>query len=220
MESAPPFFVRVRDKSHGPFAADHLRELAAGGHIGPATEIASTADGPWARLETLPVAATLFPAGPRDFERANQNSGPPIDLHEIIAAANRPPVALTPTANVPPPPPASAPHDVRSLLQFNLAMEKRRGLHKLKPLFARPSRRRRDYFTALSIIGAVIFTILFVEAYAAVQIQVFAARMPDQFSAVFKAVLFHSPIFAWGLAAFFTFAIALWWLMFVVMDKH
>ena len=44
--------------------------------------------------------------------------------------------------------------------------------------------------------------------------------MPDQFWPILNMVLFHSPIMAWGLVAFFTYWVALTWLMFGLMDDY
>ncbi|HWA85119.1 MAG TPA: hypothetical protein VG710_02755 [Opitutus sp.] len=220
MDSGQSFYVRRCERIFGPFVREQLRELAAGRHIDAATEVATSPDGPWAHLESLPaLRAVLRGDEPAAFERANHDAQPSIDLHDLIAAANnpRPPAGIvSPTV----PPPVSAPHDVRSILAFNLAIEKRLGLHRVKPPPARRSRRRLDYFVLMAGIGFAIFATLLVESYIAVQVQVLAAHMPDQFWPVFNAVLFHSPIFAWGLAAFATFAIALGWLMFGLMDDY
>jgi hypothetical protein len=221
MDSGQIFFVRRGGKVHGPFAREQLRALALDGHIDAATEIAAAAEGPWARLETLPALRRVLAGdAPAAFERANHDGQPPIDLRDVIAAANVRPAPFAPGSPAPASRPVSAPHDVPSLLQFNLAIENKRGLHKLKPLLFRRSRRRRDYLVLMAFIGVVIFSTLVIESFVAVQVQVLAARMPDQFWPIFNAVLFHSPILAWGLAAFATFAIALGWLMFGLMDDY
>lgn len=222
MDLALQYYVRLRDKSHGPFTLAQLRELAAGHHLAPDTPLAAAPGGPWTPLSAHPLARELLPRAPERFERTERHSAPPIELSAIIAAAQPRPAPTAGAAPAPPAPaaPVSAPHDVRSLLAFNLALEKKRGLHALAPSSLPPSRRWRDYFVALALIGTLIFAILLVEAYAAVQIQVLAARMPDQFWPVFRAVLFHSPIFGWGLAMFSVFALVLWWLRFVVMEKR
>ena len=221
MDSGQIFFVRRGDKVHGPFAREQLRELAAAGHIDATTEIAAGPEGPWTRLELQPaLRAVLVGDAPAAFERANHAGQPPIDLRELIAAANIRPPSPAEIAPSPSTRPISAAHDVRALLQFNLAVENRHGLHKLRPFFARPSRRRRDYLVLMAMIGFIIFFVLLAESFIAVQLQVLAARMPDQFWPVFNAVVFHSPIFAWGLACFAAFAIALAWLIFGVMEDY
>lgn len=224
MDSGVNFFIRRHDKVHGPFDREHLRELATGGHIDGATEVALSVDGPWSALSTqIALRGILAQDAPPAFDRANTTSQPPIDLADVIAAAHRRPPGAAAAISAAPaalPPPVSAPHDVKSLLQFNLAIEKKRGVNQPVPPRERRSRRRRDYFEILALLGLVIFTILLVESYAAVQIQVLAAHMQDQFWPVLKAVIFHSPIFAWGLAMYAVIAVALAWLMFGLMDDY
>jgi hypothetical protein len=224
MDFEPAFFyLRLQGKVLGPFALAQLRELAEGGAITPATEASADAGGPWSPLQTLPMRVLLFaersPFQPKEFERANV-AGPPLDHRAVIAAASRP-RAAGPAAATPPRPATGSPaHDVFALLRLNLATEKGRGLHELAPRPPKKSRRRRDYFVVLGCIGAAIYAVLLFEAVLAVSLQVMAAGMPDQFWPILHAVLFHSPILAWGLAAFFFYAVALGWLMFVVMDDH
>jgi hypothetical protein len=160
----------------------------------------------------------VLTAATSHFERVNTNEGPPILLADLIAVANRAPSNPSPTTI--PHEIRSAPHDVPSLLRFNLAIDRRHGLLKLSPISQRHSKRRTDYCLLLLLIAVVITTVLFVESYVAVQLQVLAARMPDQFWPMLNEVLFHSPVFAWGLAAFAFYAIALGWLMFFVMEDY
>lgn len=221
MDFGPSFFVRRHDKMHGPFAREQLRELAAKGHVDAATEIATTAEGPWARLDAMPALRTVLTGdAPARFERANHALQPPINLREVIAAANLRRAPASGDAPSTSEPSVSAPHHVPSLLQFNLAIEKRLGQHELSPLPQRRSRRRRDYLVLMTMIGVLIFSVLVVECFIGVQVEVLAARMPDQFWPIFKAVLFQGPILAWGLAAFATFAIAFGWLIFGLTDDN
>lgn len=212
--------IRWQGKPVGPFSLEQLRELAASNAITPATEVAAETAGPWARIETLPLNTTLFSAAANrpNFHRANTNSSPPINLHDIIAAANR--SAPTSSQPIAPSKPISAEHDVSALLQFNHEIEKKRGLFTLAPKVARKSRRGRDYRRLLFGVGALIFMILSFEAVLAVSLQTMAARMPDQFWPILWQVLFHSPILAWGVAMFAFYAIALGWLMFGLMDDY
>jgi hypothetical protein len=226
MEPSQFVLIRWQGKAVGPFSLEQLRELAAGGALTPATEVAPEAEGPWARIETLPLGAVLFPPPPTvtfkvpDYERANRAATPPINLKDLIAAANRP-LAAPPGGTAPAPPaPTSAEHDVNSLLRFNYEIDRKRGHFKLPPLPARRSRRTRDYLVLLFGIGVLIFTVLGFEAVLAVSLQVMAAQMPDQFWPILNMVLFHSPIMAWGLAAFFFYWVALTWLMFGLMDDY
>jgi len=228
MDSIPPVHIRWQDKIVGPFSVEQLRELAAGGGVTPATEVANDTAGPWARLDALPLGAVLFPPPPavafrvQDYERANTGASPPLHLADIIAAANQP-IGKRP-AGVAPAPPApaavSAEHDVRSLLRFNYEIDRRRGRFHLPPLRARPSRRRRDYLLLLAGGGGLILALLTAEAVVCVSVQTLAARMPDQFWPLLREVLFHSPMFAFGAAMFSFYAVALGWLMFYVMDEH
>ena len=218
MDSGLFLFVRLHGKTHGPFSPEHLIELARGHFITRQTSVSANVDGPWTELGATPSGAALFEALPREYERTNRDDGPPLELRDIIAAANRPPAAAVSPSPVPPP--SSAEHDVRSLLQLNLAIERAHGLHRLKPHLRRGSSRGRDYFLVMTAIGVVIFLVLLAESFIAVQIQVLAAQMPEQFWPILRQVLFHSPIFAWGLAAFAFYAVALGWLMFFVMEDY
>lgn len=217
MDSPTSVFIRWQGKPVGPFTLEQLRELIACGSISQATVVSHDACGPWAPLSTLPTHAALF-SNERQYHRANTNSSPAIDLNDLIAAANRSPPATTPVR--PAPSPISAEHDVYALLQFNHEIEKRHGLFKLTPQFARKSRRNRDYLILLSVVGTLIVAVLVAEAVLAVSVQTLAGGMPDQFWPILGQVLFHSPIFAWGLAMFAFFVSALTWLMFGLMDDY
>lgn len=210
-------FVRIRGHPHGPFSRTQLCELAGSGAISGETEIGSARIGPWLALGRSPLADVLTPPR-REFERLNPPATPPLELRAIIAAANQPPPAAV--SGSPPAPPSLRPNDVHALLRLNLAVERALGLHRLAPPRARSSRRLRDYAVALAIIGAAIVLVLLVECFVAVQVQVLAARMPDQFWPLLGQVLFHSPIFAWGLAAFAVYAIALGWVLFFIVDDY
>lgn len=228
MEPSQSVLIRWQGRIVGPFSLEQLRELTAGGAVTPATEVAPDTGGPWARIETLPLGNVLFPPPPtvtfkvRDYERANRNTSPPITLEDIIAAANKhaPAKPASPVPTSPAPVVASAEHDVNSLLRFNYEIDRRRGHFKLPALLASPSRRRRDYFMLLAGGGALIFAVLVAEAFIGVQVQVLAAQMPDQLWPIFRQVLFHSPLMAFGLAMFSFYVVALGWLMFFVMDRH
>lgn len=218
MDEFSALYVRLNERVHGPLSREDLRLLFSGGHLTPQTPTALDIGGPWTPLAAFPLGKQISATGPRAFERDNEIGGARIDLADIIAAANTPRLqSATPPAS---PQTESAPHDVRSLLQFNLAIEQARGLHQVQPVPERRSRRRRDYWQLLSVIGVLIFTVLVAESFIAVQLQVLAAQMPDQLWPMFRQVLFHSPILGWGLAAFFFYAIALGWVMFFVMDDY
>ncbi len=221
MDPTPTVFIRWQGKPTGPFSAEQLRELIASGAVTPATDSAPEPAGPWTRLDAGPLRSALFPSvtfKTPTYERTNTSASPTIDLHDVIAAAQRP----TPPSALPlaPARPASAEHDVASLLLFNQAIEKKHGRFTLAPHRPRKSRRLRDYLVLLFGIGGLIFAILIVEAMFAVSMQTMASRMPDQFWPVFTKVLFHSPIMAWGLACFTFYAAALTWLMFGLMDDY
>jgi hypothetical protein len=219
MDSATTVFIRWQGKPVGPFSLEQLRELIAGGAITAATVTSPDPEGPWTPLERHPLKSHLF-SQERTFDRANTNSGPPIDLLDIVAAAQVP--KPPPGVRVAPAPakPVSAEHDVSSLLQFNHEVEKRNGLFKLVPMLARKSRRRRDYFVLLFGIGGLIFVVLLCEAVLAVSLQTMAARMPEQFWPILTQVLFHSPILAFGFASWVFYAAALTWLMFGLMEDY
>jgi len=161
MADPPPLFLRLSDAVHGPFGAEQLRELADGGAVNPQTEAATDPAGPWTALETFSQGAALFPAPQhfqfkkREIERVNHSQLPPVDHHELIAAANRP---LTPRASSQPPP---LPNDVVQILQ-GVARKQvaREALMDIKP---RPNRRLRDFLVLMIplnglLIGAILWT--------------------------------------------------------------
>lgn len=91
-------FVRVGDEVRGPYDLGRLRQLAEVEVITPATEATEARTGPWARLDAdETIAAAIFPARRRlgfreaEFARDNTGSAAPVDLREVIAAANAPP---------------------------------------------------------------------------------------------------------------------------------
>lgn len=116
--------------------------------------------------------------------------------------------------------PASDDHDVVKILQFVHARATAAGLNEVEYRPPAPSRRKRDFLVISAGLFVLIFTILGVEAFVAVGTQVMAAQMPEQFWPMFTAVLFHSPILAWGLAGFLVLTLCIAWLMFGVMDPY
>ena len=221
MDFQATFFIRLRGKAHGPFIIEQLRELVRTGAVTESSEVATSAEGPWAQLQTQPMRAMLFPsrggAKPPEFERANRNSSPAIDHHALIAAANRPKSGGP--AHQSPPAPAMD-RGIQHMLALNLQKDQARGFHELAPPPPRKSRRKRDYQVLLFGIGALIFAVLLSESVLAVSIQTMAARMPEQFWPILRAVVFHSPIMAFGLAAFVFYWAALTWLMYGLMDDY
>lgn len=219
MDSAPTWYVRLNGKTHGPLVDEDLRQLITEGFLDRASEVASSTEGPWTDLESSLAASRVSPAASRLIQRDNPPGGTPLRIEDLIAASNlRRPVSSP--SNNSAPQPASAAHDVASLLALNLHVDKLHGLNRLKPVPRPASRRRRDYLVLMSLIGALIFLVLLAEIFIGVQLQVLAAKMPDQLWPMFRFVAFHSPLFAWGLAAFSFYAIALGWLMFWVMDEY
>lgn len=103
MKPEPGWFVRMGDEVRGPYAIAQLQQLAEVDVITPATEAAASSAGPWEKLEAMAVAAVVFP--PRrnlgfkaaEFTVDNRSSAAPVDLRDVIAAANAP--ALPPGAN-------------------------------------------------------------------------------------------------------------------------
>ncbi len=100
MEPARVYFFRVGGEMRGPAGVEQLRDLGSVGVIGPATEIAPAAAGPWAPLASLPVCAEVFPPRPAinfkstEFEELNRGSSPAMDPFEVQAQANHPPISL------------------------------------------------------------------------------------------------------------------------------
>lgn len=220
METPPTVYLRRHGRTAGPFTLEQLQELAAGGSIGPETEAAADPDSPWVALRTLPLGARVFVLGGLkrpDFQRDNTNSGPPIALEDIIAAAQ---VRKKAGPAAAPAKPVPAEHDVAALLQFNHELEKRRGLFTVGPFAPRKSRRKRDYWLIVGGVGVLFFGVLLAEAVVAVALQTLAARMPDQFWPIFWQVLFHSPILGWGLAMYSVVVVAVTWLMFGLMEDY
>lgn len=127
MESPRVHFVRFAGEIRGPLAVEHLRDLGEVGVITPQTEVAPSANGPWVALETLALAAEVFPARramefrAKEFEPLNRDSTPAIGVDEIKHAAMRIPAAfrgrevivtpLTPRAVRP-----DAPNDVQEMV--------------------------------------------------------------------------------------------------------
>ena len=97
MEPTRKFYFRVAGETRGPATVEQLRDFAGIAVITGETEIAASASGPWARRATLAICAEVFPArrthefGANQFKELNPAAAPPVDHHEIIAHANRPP---------------------------------------------------------------------------------------------------------------------------------
>lgn len=158
MDNPPSTFLRLQGALRGPFTVDQLRELADGGAITPGTEAATDQTGPWAPLETLPQSAGLFRAPQqfqfkvREIEKVNQQAHPPVDHHELIAAANRP---LTPPSGTPPVP---QPNDVVQILQ---SVARKQAVHEAPMEIKRRSNRRlRDYLLLMIPLNAFLITVL------------------------------------------------------------
>ena len=152
MSHQPPLFLHLNNEVRGPFNWDQLRELAESGVIMPATESSLSGAGPWTAICEVGDYAEVFPQRTKLqfkatlFERVNQPSDLPVDLHALIAAANRgrpaPPAGSPPAATRPG-------NQVEDILRLNREHEKRAGLDQLKPMPPAPNRRRRDYLGLL-----------------------------------------------------------------------
>lgn len=114
----------------------------------------------------------------------------------------------------------SAAHDVVAIRREVEEAERAAGLHEIKVPPPKRSRRKRDFRLIVGGLFVVIFVFLGVAAWGAVATQTMAARMPDQFWPTLRAVLFGSPILAWGFAGWCVMSLATWWLMFHVMDDY
>lgn len=111
-------------------------------------------------------------------------------------------------------------HDVFAIRREVEAAERAAGLHQLKVKPPKRSRRKRDFRLIVVGLFVVIYAFLGAAAWGAVATQTLAAQMPDQFWSTLRAVLFGSPILAWGLAGWCVMSLATWWLMFHVMDDY
>jgi hypothetical protein len=100
METKRVYFVRIGGAVRGPLTSEDLRDLAAAELVMRESDIALSADGPWAPLATQEVCAVVFP--PRrvlgfkatEFVEVNRSAAPAVDLNEVIERANRPAPAL------------------------------------------------------------------------------------------------------------------------------
>ena len=111
-------------------------------------------------------------------------------------------------------------HDVFAIRREVEAMQAAAGLTELKAAPPKRSRRKRDFQLIVIGLFVVIYAFLGAAAWGAVATQTLAAQMPDQFWLTLRAVLFGSPILAWGLAGWCVMSLATWWLMFHVMDDY
>lgn len=114
----------------------------------------------------------------------------------------------------------SAAHDVFAIRREVEAAEQAAGLHELEDKGPKRSRRKRDFRLIVGGLFVVIYAFLGAAAWGAVATQTLAAQMPDQFWPTLRAVLFGSPILAWGFAGWCVLSFATWWLMFHVMDDY
>ena len=187
-------FVILDGAVRGPFDRDRLRQLAEDGVIGPATETAETATGPWRKFQEIPEVAGLLPRRrtfefkAKTYENVNQAPAPAVDHRDLIVAANR---SLRPDA-IASPPPAEAPRpgEVGEILQSNREREKQAGFDELKPMPRRRHRRFRDYLLLL-ILGNGLCV---------------------------ASIVAGNAIF--GVAGMVLFTAAITWVMFVVMDRY
>ena len=94
----PLAYVRIADRSRGPFSVEQLVALLGSGTISPDSPASEKEEGPWAPLATLPIGSILFPkrsalvlkadaARPNASLEANLK---PVDHREVIAMANAP----------------------------------------------------------------------------------------------------------------------------------
>ena len=141
-----------------------------------------------------------MPADPHKFEQVNEPGGKPIDLKDMIAAANRGPKGRTLTpleaerAARMAQPPAEAGGDVHRLLELNKAREQESGIGELKPVEKRTSRRTIDLMV-LSLVWIAI-VIGWVGIPRTTVMLVFEVSV----------IVF--------------FVAAVWWVIFHVMDKY
>lgn len=223
MDPTLPVHLRWQGKVVGPFSAEQLRELIPTGAVTPESEVAPEPEGPWARLDTLPLGRLLWPAVNFKipaYERANTADTPPIDLRDVIAAANGP-ASQTPPTPPAPAQPVSAEHDVPSLLRANQAADEQRGHFTLAPKPRRRSRRRRDYAILLLVAGIPLFLLIFLHPVQDAWARTHGLRILGEGGAIFSQVLLGNPYVAvWGIGGFVFYACALGWILFFVMDDY
>ncbi|MBS0632226.1 MAG: hypothetical protein JSS11_09955 [Verrucomicrobia bacterium] len=224
MDPTLPVHIRWQGKTVGPFTAEQLRELIPTGAVTPATEIALEPEGPWVRLDTVPLGGAVFPTvafKTPAYERANTADSAPIDLRDVIAAAQRPASPTPPAAPAPPARPVSAEHDVPSLLRFNQTLDEKRGGYVLAPKPKRRSRRRRDYALLLLLVGVPLFLILFLNPVRDAWTRTHGLRFFGEGGTILTQVFLGNPYVAvWGIGGFIFFAGALTWIMYYVMDDY
>lgn len=219
MDPTLPVYLRWQGKTVGPFTAEQLRELIPTGAVTPDTEIALEPEGPWVRLDSVPLGGAVFPTvafKTPTYERANTADTAPIDLRDIIAAAQRPASSVPPATSASPAAqarPVSAEHDVPSLLRFNQTLDEQRGGYVLTPKPKRRSRRRRDFSTLIVGGGLLIYGFLFSQA------------MPSStamgLGLFLQLTLQNSPFFMlFATVCFAFYGSALYWIMYVVMDDY
>lgn len=94
MDPAVPQYLRIDREVRGPCDLATIRRLVENEVVTRDTEAAATAGGPWRSLESFAGVAALLPARrtlgfkAAAFATENTSAAPPVDLRDVIAAAN------------------------------------------------------------------------------------------------------------------------------------
>lgn len=173
---------------------------------------------------------------PKDFERVNEVPALPTSRDSTVADSG-------PTAGTPAPDrrielrelvrqasagapllrgnhPANHPNEVHAMLRDNLAAEQAAGLHELKPLPPKRSRRRRDFWVLVIGTNSLIAVVYAVQVLVGFQVMCLATRMPAQFGNLVLFALDHPASYILAIAGMAFFTVAWWWLLFGVMDDY
>ena len=197
---SPPvaLFLRINQEVRGPFSPELLVELARLGVITPATEASANATGPWVSLQAMADCAAIFPVRPetrfrsQTFEDANPASTHPVNVRELIAAANRPayppPIAESPRPTGLPPG-----IDVAEILRENARIQAQ--FEKRVDLTPRSNRRRLDYLIVLAVVNGF-------------------------FGCCLLASRGNPTIMVYSLSGMVIFSAGITWVMYGVMDRY
>jgi hypothetical protein len=128
----------------------------------------------------------------RLFEEVNRSSAPPVDLHALIAAANRP-APLQAGAEPPRPAGAAPPNELVQILRENARIQA--GFEKPVDLTPPPNRRRFDYLI-LMIPGNGFFAAALVAGWG------------------------HPTVMVYALGGMVIFSVGVTWVMYGVMGRY
>jgi hypothetical protein len=174
---------------------------------------------------------------PKEFDRVNAAPAPPPDpaasasAHPRAAAIpdavgqridardlSRQAMGTAPLLGVNAP--VNRPNEVHDMLRENLAVEGAAGLHDLKPLGPKRSRRRRDFWMLTIGTNAVIAIVYAAQMFVGFQVMCLAANMPAEFGNLVRFAISNPATYILAVAAMIFFTVAWAWLLFGVMDDY